>query len=322
MDDYVPESGPRPLRKPALLLIAILLAVLIFDIQSGALAAAWQAISGKPQPAPGRLVPGSYLRMSEQEREYVLSRPPQEQAERLMQAAVNHDEGATALIDQQLDSWRGRLRNTSTWADLELQARYSNDLRVRAAAIGVDLIANNLPKTEVTANLLHRAGETNPAIRGGNAFALGMLANRGVEPEQVREWLLKWAQDSDEQTRYWAVEGLALIGSDNTVSDLVRIFRNDASPKVRERAGVALARSGMLTREQRLTAVPQLVQVAGDPAVDPTTRGWVYQALREITDETLPNQPSSWRDWYVRSASAKVQQIRAGGRPWSVAERD
>src|SRR5436190_19389325 len=52
------------------------------------------------------------------------------------------------------------------------------------------------------------------------------------------------------------------------------------------------AKSGMLTREQRMKAMPGLLELTDDPSLNATTRLWVYQALREITNENLPNDPA------------------------------
>jgi hypothetical protein len=71
---------------------------------------------------------------------------------------------------------------------------------------------------------------------------------------------------------------------------------------VRERAACSLAQSGMLSREQRLAAVPQLINYSGDPALDPQTRSWAFQALADITHQRLPSDSSAWREWYRTSA--------------------
>ena len=43
----------------------------------------------------------------------------------------------------------------------------------------------------------------------------------------------------------------------------------------------------MLTKQQRLAAVPELLNAFDDDAIDATTRGWVYGALRLITGAEL-----------------------------------
>jgi HEAT repeat protein len=107
--------------------------------------------------------------------------------------------------------------------------------------------------------------------------------------------------DDNVNIRYWAVEGLSYLGTEEVVIPLLSVFHDDTSPMIRERAACSLAQSGMLSAAHRLTAVPQLLDFAEDAALDDQTRAWVFQALRDITGQTLPRQASAWRDWYVRS---------------------
>jgi hypothetical protein len=86
---------------------------------------------------------------------------------------------------------------------------------------------------------------------------------------------------------------------------------------VRERAGCSLAKSGILTREQRMLAVPGLIDLAYDPSLDNTTRSWIYQALREITNEHLGNDPATWKNWYATEGTKRRQEFNQGER-WSV----
>jgi hypothetical protein len=98
--------------------------------------------------------------------------------------------------------------------------------------------------------------------------------------------------------RYWAVEGLAYLGTDETIAPLLDVFHDDPSPMIRERAACGLAQSGMLSERQRRTAVPRLLDFAEEFGVDPITRGWVFQALRDITGQSLPRDAAAWRHWY------------------------
>jgi len=249
--------------------------------------------------------------------EWLQSQPPQAQAEFLLEAAVNHDRGATDLIAKNADSWHGKVHKSQHLDDLEMTALYSNDLRVRAAAIEVNLAFSDLAKNEDTVTRLIEAAEKNPGSRAWTAWELGMLANRGVAQDRIHELLATWTHDPDQQTRFWAVEGLAHIGSDATIKNLLDVFRNDPSLEVRERAGCSLAKSGMLTREQRMKAVPGLLELTDDASLDATTRSWIYQALREITNTTLPNDPATWRNWYDTQGSATVRQLQQND-SWSV----
>jgi hypothetical protein len=68
---------------------------------------------------------------------------------------------------------------------------------------------------------------------------------------------------------------------------------------IKERAACSLAQSGMLSARQRLTAVPELIEFAADRSVDDQTRTWIFQALRDITGQTLPRDVAAWRNWHA-----------------------
>ena len=82
------------------------------------------------------------------------------------------------------------------------------------------------------------------------------------------------------------------------IEPLLDILHDDPSAMIRERAACGLAQSGMLNREQRLRAVPKLLDYAADFSLDPDTRKWTFQALRDITGQTLPHDVGAWRQWY------------------------
>jgi len=216
-----------------------------------------------------------------------------------------------------VDGWRGKLKDTPRWETLQDTALYSNDLRVRAAAIEINLAVRNIAKTDDYGDQMIEAAHKLPQNRPYFAWELGMLANRGVRTERIHELLAEWIHDPNQQARFWSVEGLAHLGSDDTIRNFLDVFRNDPSLEVRERAGCSLAKSGMLTREQRMKAVPGLINLADDPSLDPTTRNWVYQALREITNVNLPNNPATWRNWYSAHGAEKIREFGKGD-SWSV----
>jgi HEAT repeat protein len=280
-------------------------------------AVAWGQESGDQLPVPGKPVPADFGKLSEHNREWLETQAPQTQAEFLLSAAINHDQGATDLIYRRLDSWRGKLQRNQRLQDLQMAALYSNDLRVRAAAIEINLAVYNLGKSDATVAHLIESAEKQSGNRPFAAWELGMLANRGVEQERIHDLLATWIHDPDQQTRLWAVEGLAHLGTDETIKDFLDVLRNDASLDVRERAGCSLAKSGMLTREQRMKAVPGLLELTDDPSLDSITRGWIYQALREITDVPLPNNPAAWRNWYSMHGTERTAQFRKAG-AWAV----
>ena len=225
---------------------------------------------------------------------------PQEQAERLLERAIARDAEALDIIGKDVNGWRGHLQNTDRLFDLVHTALNSQDLRVRGSALEIDLAANNLKKSPQSVAHLVQQLRDNPADRSWALWRLGALGNRGVEPEIVLARLLTYAHDRDEETRYWAVEGLAMLGTDAAVDPLLDRFAYDPSAKVRKRAGCNLAKAGMLTKEQRLAAVPNLLNLFDDDAIDSSTRGWVYGALRLITGAELGNDANAWRKWWAK----------------------
>jgi hypothetical protein len=273
--------------------------------------------SGEQLPVPGKPVPADHSKLSEHNIEWMQSQPPQTQMEFLLSEAINHDRGATDWINKLVEGWHGKLKPTQRWQDLQNTALYSNDLRVRAAAIEINLAVYNLAKTEETADHLMRSGDLHPGNRPFAAWELGMLASRGIEVERIHEVLVKYIHEPEEKTRFWAVEGLAHLGTDDTIKDFLEVFRSDASMDVRERAGCSLAKSGMLTREQRMKAVPGLLDLAEDDSLNAITRNWVFQALREITNQNLPNDSKVWRSWYEKFGAQRIQEFRQGEQ-WSV----
>ena len=237
---------------------------------------------------------------------------PQEQAERLLERAIARDAEALDIIGKDVNGWRGHLRNTDRLFDLVHTALNSEDLRVRGSALEIDLAANNLKKSPQSVAHLVQQLRDNPADRSWALWRLGALGNRGVEPEIVLAQLQNYAHDRDEETRYWAVEGLAMLGSDAAVDPLLDRFAYDPSAKVRKRAGCNLAKAGMLTKEQRLAAVPNLLNLFDDDAIDSSTRGWVYGALRLITGAELGNDANAWRKWWANRTAHKHPINRSG----------
>lgn len=237
---------------------------------------------------------------------------PQEQAQRLLERALDNDEASLNLLREKADGWRGQLKNTDQLFDLVLAALNSHDLRVRTAAVDVDLAANNLAKSPESVNQLLGELQSDPAEQGMALWRLGSLGNRGVEPGRVLRSLLKYSHDSNEHTRFWAVEGLAMLGNDAAVDPLLDRLAHDPSARVRERAASGLAQSGLLTREERLATVPDLLNLVDDDALGTTTRELVYGTLRVITGATLGNDANAWRTWWAGHDPAKEKPRRRG----------
>jgi HEAT repeat protein len=229
---------------------------------------------------------------------------PQKQAESLLELAVGRNDGAVEQISSRVDQWQGKVAWNSQIATLTTAALNSSDIRVRESGVEVELAAYGLSKNTASLDyLLKTAESSNHAGKIWALWALGLMANRGVESEQVIQVLTAHLKDSDEDSRRWAVEGLALSGAQQTIEPLLKAMHDDPSAVVRERAACSLAESGMFTREQRLTAVPQLLNYTSDPALDSQTHGWAFQALGDITRQRLPNDPNAWRSWYESASN-------------------
>jgi hypothetical protein len=238
---------------------------------------------------------------------------PQQQAERLLKRAIQHEEESLNLIPQYVEGWRGRLQETDLLFDLVLSALKSDDLSVRTAALEIDLAANNLSKSPQSVARLVQQIRKDPANRPLALWRLGALGNRGVEQQTVLTNLLSYVHNRNENTRYWAVEGLAMLGTDDTLDPLLDRFAHDASARVRERAACSLAKSGMFTKEQRLATVPELLNFLDDDSLDSTTRGWVYAALRVITGAAIGNDANAWRNWWMNHDEARKPASRPAG---------
>jgi len=238
--------------------------------------------------------------LSEHHLEALDAMPPQAQAEFLLERSLNHYDGANREIEERLPKWRGRIEPGNRFESLFRMAINSDDLRVRAAAVEIDILARKLEKNIETVDRLEPIARTGAQGPRANAlWDLGLVGGRGVEPERVAGIILASAHDDNVNIRYWAVEGLAYLATDEVIDPLLDIFHDDPSPMIRERAACSLAQSGMLNRERRLRAVPRLLDFAGDPALDEQTRGWVFQALRDITGQNLPRDAAAWRKGYA-----------------------
>lgn len=251
---------------------------------------------------------------------------PQQQAELLLERAVSRSDGSSsdrasdnaspnqsvAIIESRLDHWRGQLKWDSQLGDITSVALNSSDPSVRVSAIEIQIAAYGLTKSDATVESLARqAGSNDRAQEIWALWSLGLLGNRGVQPDRVVHILTAHLQNSgahpgqnDEETRRWSVEGLALVGTTSTIAPLLNAMHSDPSAMVRERAACSLAKSGMLSRQQRLIAVPQLINFSEDSALDVQTRGWAFQALADITQQRLPNDSSAWRSWYQETVAS------------------
>jgi len=268
-------------------------------------------IVGHKLPVPGEVVHGTTDQLSEVEREMVERMAPQAQAERLLQYAISHHHGATEEIKARAKGWRGQIQMSDSMRTLMDVALNGEDLRVRAAVFELDLAIANVAKTREQAETLLQKAASDADNSELEIWYLGLLANRGVETKRIHDQLRVWAHAENEQTRLRAVAAIADIGTDETVPDLVEAFHHDASFRVRiDGGGCGLAHCGMLTRAQRMQAVPGLMEMVEDKKLDAETAKYGYRALREITDQKLGDDPRLWREWYAAHGAETVERFR------------
>ena len=294
--EYSAEPDPAGQQRGLRLVIvggAIILVIFFAVMRWSSIGATWSDLRA--------LGGSSSAKLSDKEIAALDRMSPQEQAERLLDRAVNHTAGATDQIFRRADSWRGQLQKTAVLQRLESAAFDANDLAVRAAAIEVELAAAAIPKETASVDRLIPQTEPGNPQRTLALWELGLLASRGIEPVRARQTLLAYLHDPQEEVRYWAVQGLAFTGQDESVPALLEALHNDPAPRIREAAAHDLARAGMLTHDQRLTAVPQLLSFTDDPALDATTRTLVFQTLRDLTAQNLPDDPAAWHRWWNAS---------------------
>jgi HEAT repeat protein len=258
------------------------------------------AQAGNSSPAAALVSsPAAKKSKTESDIEEISHLMPQQQAERLLELAIHNPEPSVEVIQKNLESWRGHLEDTNRLFHIVLAALDADDLRVRTVALEIDLAANHLDKTtQSIGKLLHQI-HSDADGRYLALWRLGALGNRGVEPTTVLTTLLRYAHDANQQTRFWAVEGLAMLGTEESVDPLLSILAEDPSPQIRERAACNLARSGMLTEELRFSAIPHLLNLLDDDSLDEATQDLVYSSLQVITGASLGRDAKAWREWWA-----------------------
>jgi hypothetical protein len=202
----------------------------------------------------GAPVAASSSALSEHDLEDLNAMPPQDQATRLLEKAVNHYGGGGEEIARRLDGWSGKIHSTPELEQLTNTAYFSSDLRVRAAALEIWLVRDGVPKTPQAVDDLIREAAVSGERRYFRLSTLGILGNRAVEPERAFDTLAFYARDAYGSTRAAAINGLGLLGTENTIPVLLEIMHGDPSFDLRDRAACNLADSGMLSRELRQDA--------------------------------------------------------------------
>ncbi|MGH8100467.1 MAG: HEAT repeat domain-containing protein, partial [Chthoniobacterales bacterium] len=231
-------------------------------------------------------------------------------AEELLERAIEHDQKALELFNQQVESWVGHIRLTERMKQLERRSEFSSDLRVRYANADINLTLDGWQKNEQAADVLIERARTDPKYRAAAVYFLGMLAGRGVAYEKIHPVLLNYAKhDPDAYVRQWAVEGMRYLGKDETLDELFESFTSDPSNNVRERAGCNLSDCGNFTRLQRMRMMPKFLALISDSNTNARMRSWSFMALREITDASVPPDARAWNTWYGQHGAGKLAEF-------------
>ena len=134
-NDATASAEPRGAKSLMVVLSLALVLIFLAAAIPAPIRAAWDEFSFRmqlPQSEPQSASPG---KLSDHEIEELANLPAQQQAERLLERAVNHYDGALELIGKSVDNWFGQLELQGQLPSLLTTALNSNDLHVRAAAL-------------------------------------------------------------------------------------------------------------------------------------------------------------------------------------------
>ncbi len=292
---FEPENGHRA--RLLVLLILVFTLVALWTVSPDAVRAAinrMELLLGRTAHAAAAPPSAS----TEELEAKLMTMTAQGQAELLISEAVDRHPGALELLNARTDLWRGNLQKTPRLENLLQSAWNSDDLEVRRASLEIYLDIYDIEKNPESVSTLERRIADEPGARPWALWMLGALGNRGIERIGVLREELDYLHDPNTETRMWAVEALATLGTDDAIDPLLDALRNDPALPVRERAACGLAQAGLFTSEQRRTAVPRLLDLAEDPALDTTTRNWVFHALQDITGGNRGTDAHAWRQWW------------------------
>src|SRR5207302_8596157 len=107
-------------------------------------------------------------------------------------------------------------------ASLSTAVLDSHDMRVRESGVEVELAAYGLTKNATSLEfVLKNVDSLDHSQKIWALWALGLMANRGVESERTVGVLADHLKDNDPDSRRWTVEGLAVAGSDQAIQPLL-----------------------------------------------------------------------------------------------------
>jgi len=284
LDSPITAVGNQPLRSPSTSWLRRVMFILMFTTLAATFGQRWLGFSSrKPIYGQATRSPVNSARQAD--------------AERLLGQLAASKSGAGDEVLAHSAEWTGNTHRSPKADQSILTALNLPDMHSREAALAAELALDAVPQNEAGLSLLKEAlGD--PSQRVWALWMLGALGNRGVDPEHTVKILESYLADPDVNVRASAVNGLSLLGTDETVLPMLDRFRNDPSPVVQERAAYGLTQSGMYTREQRMTAAASMVGWLDDSLLTPQQRVWSFQALRDISGQEHGTDSAAWRVWY------------------------
>jgi hypothetical protein len=221
----------------------------------------------------------------------------QAEAEALLRRLAAGDNAAADQILEESDRWTGNTTRTQTTDQLVTNGINLPDLHLRAAAIQAMLALDGVPRNTSGFIMLERA-TGNPSQRAWALWLLGALGNRGVDPDHAAKVIGAYLDDPVANNRAAAVNGLALVATDETIPMLLDRFRNDPSPIVQERAACGISEAGMYLPQQRMVAARSLIGWLDDSLLTAQQKTWTIQALHDISGKSFGTDIAAWRRWY------------------------
>jgi len=221
----------------------------------------------------------------------------QVKAEGLLRRLASGDSAAADQILRESDSWTGSTTRTQTTDQLIANGINLPDLHLRAAAIQAQLALDGVPRNTTGFIMLERA-TANPSQRAWALWMLGALGNRGVDADHAAKVIGAYLDDPVVNNRAAAVNGLALVATDETIPMMLDRFRNDPSPIVQERAACGISEAGMYLPQQRMVAAGTLIGWLDDSLLTSQQKTWTIQALHDISGKSFGADAAAWRRWY------------------------
>ena len=311
----IPEpDGSRPSvsRRPTSwrVSIAALLGVLVGMLLTGpqTVRAAWEQVArflsleGEPAPASANV-------LSEHEIEGLDRAAPQSQAQLLLERSINHYRGANEQIAARVGAWRGadHIDDTSARAVHDrTEFRRCACARRRSRSTSRVAVSRKRPPRWSGSSLPLVSGEQGP--RANALWDMG--AHR--QPRRragSRRCVGVCSDPCCDRKREHPLLGRGRIGVPGVRTEssrrLLDVFHDDPSPLIRERAALRPLTIGDAERATTADGCAASARIRrGLVALCTQTRKWVFQALRDITGQTLAHDASAWRQWVQREQSA------------------